>query len=70
MLNNFIDTLKRCNAEYVYDIAGDDWLSDPHALQTLVDELDQNPNFSFVDSGFDCYYQRTRRSNHLLIKTL
>ena len=43
------------NAEYVFDIAGDDWLSDPYALQTLVDELDQNPSYSFVDSGFDCF---------------
>lgn len=59
ILNNFIDTFQRCNAEYVFDIAGDDWLSDPYALQTLVDELDQNPSYSFVDSGFDCYYQRS-----------
>ena len=59
ILNNYIDTLQRCNGEYIFDIAGDDWLSDPYALQTLVNELDQNPNYSFVDSGFDCYFQRS-----------
>ena len=40
VLNNFINTLQRCNGKYIFDIAGDDWLSDPYALQTLVDELD------------------------------
>ena len=70
VLNNFIDTLQRCNAEYVFDIAGDDWLSDTHALQTLVDELDQNPSFSFVDSGFDCYYQRTGKIKSFVNKNI
>ena len=60
ILKNFFETLHRCKGEYVFDLAGDDWLSNPYALQTLVDELDQNPNFSFVDSGFDCYYERSR----------
>ena len=59
ILKNFFETLQRCEGEYVFDLAGDDWLSNPNALQTLVDELDQNPNYSFVDSGFDCYYERS-----------
>ena len=59
ILKNFFKTLHRCKGEYVFDLAGDDWLSNPYALQTLVDELDQNPNYSFVDSGFDCYYERS-----------
>ena len=59
ILKNFFETLHRCEGEYVFDLAGDDWLSNPYALQTLVDELDQNPNYSFVDSGFDCYYERS-----------
>ena len=59
ILKNFFETLHRCKGEYVFDLAGDDWLSNPNALQTLVDELDQNPNYSFVDSGFDCYYERS-----------
>ena len=59
ILKNFFETLQRCEGEYVFDLAGDDWLSNRYALQTLVDELDQNPNYSFVDSGFDCYYERS-----------
>ena len=69
-LNNFIDTLQRCNAEYVFDIAGDDWLSDTHELQTLVDELDRNPSFSFVDSRFDCYYERTGKIKSFVNKNV
>ena len=59
ILKYFFETLHRCKGKYVFDLAGDDWLSNPYALQTLVDELDQNPNYSFVDSGFDCYYERS-----------
>src|SRR6056300_931060 len=61
ILKNFVTTLVRCRGEYVFDLAGDDWLSDENALQILVDKLDQNPTYSFVDSGFDCYFERTAR---------
>lgn len=61
ILKNFIETLKRCRGEYVFDLAGDDWLSDENALQILVETLDENPTYSFVDSGFDCYFERTGR---------
>ena len=70
VLNNFIDTLQRCNGKYIFDIAGDDWLLHPYALQTLVDELDQNPSFSFVDSGFDCYYQRSGKVKSFVNKSI
>ena len=59
ILKNFVVTLHRCKGEYVFDLAGDDWLSDPYALQTLVDELDRNPSYGFVDSGFDVFHERT-----------
>lgn len=61
ILKNFIATLERCSGDYVFDLAGDDWLSDENALQILVDTLDKNPTYSFVDSGFDCYFERTGR---------
>ena len=70
VLNNFINTLQRCNGKYIFDIAGDDWLSDHYALQTLVDELDRNPSFSFVDSGFDCYYQRSGKIKSFVNKSI
>jgi glycosyltransferase involved in cell wall biosynthesis len=70
VLKNFVTTLHRCQGEYVFDLAGDDWLSDPYALQTLVDELDQNPSFSFVDSGFDCYYQRSGKIKSFVNKSI
>lgn len=70
VLKNFVTTLQRCQGEYVFDLAGDDWLSDPYALQTLVDELDQNLSFSFVDSGFDCYYQRSGKIKSFVNKNI
>lgn len=59
ILDNFQDTLQRCQGTYIFDLAGDDYLKSSNALQILVDELDSNPTYSFVDSGFDCYYQRS-----------
>ena len=59
ILKNFVATLQRCDGEYVFDLAGDDWLSDENALQILADALDKNPTYSFVNSGFDCYFERS-----------
>ena len=70
ILKNFVATLHRCKGEYVFDLAGDDWLSDPYALQTLVNELDQNPTYGFVDSGFDCYYQRSGKIKSFVNKNI
>ena len=70
ILKNFVATLHRCKGEYVFDLAGDDWLSDPYALQTLVDELDRNPSYGFVDSGFDCYYERSGKIKSFINKSV
>ncbi len=70
ILKNFVATLQRCKGEYVFDLAGDDWLSDPYALQTLVDELDQNPSYSFVDSGFDVFHERTGKAKPFFNKKI
>lgn len=61
ILNNFIDTLNRCNGKYIFDIAGDDWLSNLNALQMLFNKLEHNPSFGFVDSGYSCYFQRSKK---------
>ena len=61
ILNNFIDTLNRCNGKYIFDIAGDDWLSNLNALQMLYDKLEDNPSFGFVDSGYGCYFQKSKK---------
>ena len=64
ILNNFIDTLNRCNGKYIFDIAGDDWLSNLNALQMLHEKLEDNPSFGFVDSGYDCYFQKSKKIIH------
>ena len=57
ILKNFKATLDRCSGEYVFDLAGDDWIHNPNALQKMVDKLEQNPNLGFIDSGFDAYFE-------------
>ena len=61
ILNNFIDTLNRCNGKYIFDIAGDDWLSNLNAIQMLYDKLEENPSYAFVDSGYSCYFQKSKK---------
>ena len=48
--------------KYIFDIAGDDWLSNVNALQLLYNKLEDNPSFGFVDSGYSCYYEKTKKN--------
>ena len=57
ILKNFKETLDRCSGEYVFDLAGDDWIHNPNALQKMVDKLNQNPNLGFIDSGYDAFFE-------------
>lgn len=57
ILKNFVDTLERCNGKYVFDLAGDDWIHNPTALQKMVDKLEQNHNLGFIDSGYDAFFE-------------
>lgn len=62
ILENFKTTLDRCLGEYVFDLAGDDWISDENALQILVDTLDENPTYGFVDSGYDVFFEYRKKT--------
>ncbi len=70
ILKNFVSTLKRCKGEYVFDLAGDDWLSDENALQILADALDKNPTYSFVDSGYDAFYSYKNKKHFFYNKNI
>ena len=61
ILKNFKATLDRCSGKYIFDLAGDDWLSSEDALQILVDALDMNPTYSFVDSGYDVFLNTEKK---------
>ncbi len=57
ILKNFKATLDRCSGEYVFDLAGDDWIHDTSALQKMVDVLDKNKALAFIDSGYDVFFE-------------
>jgi len=58
ILKNFKATLDRCQGKYIFDLAGDDILSDKSALQIIVDALQKDEKLGFVDSGYDKLYEK------------
>lgn len=62
ILQNFKNTLHKCRGDYIFDLAGDDWVNTNNALQTLADNLDMHPNCSFVSSGYNIFYHRTGKT--------
>lgn len=50
-LHNFIDIVNNCHGKYIAILDGDDYWTDPLKLQTQVDFLENNSNFSI------CYHQ-------------
>lgn len=70
ILKNFVATLNRCRGKYVFDIAGDDWLHRTNALEIMVDALEKNPTFSFIDSGYDVFYEKKQTTKYFANKAL
>lgn len=56
ILKNFKATLDRCRGNYIFDIAGDDIIKTNNALQQIIDVFKTNPEFGFVDSGYDKFF--------------
>ncbi|MBU3821172.1 glycosyltransferase family 2 protein [Flavobacteriaceae bacterium XHP0103] len=61
ILKNYKTTLDQCQGDYVFDIAGDDMLKSDYALQKMVNVLKNNNSLGFVDSGYDHYYEKTKK---------
>lgn len=62
ILKNFKATLDRCHGTFIFDIAGDDMLKSDYALQKMVNVLNNDTSLGFVDSGFDSYYDNTKKT--------
>ncbi len=50
--DNYFDTLLRCRAPYIADLAGDDIWIDPTKLARQVEVLDSNPEVTLVHTGW------------------
>ncbi|TJY36400.1 glycosyltransferase [Pontimicrobium aquaticum] len=70
ILKNFKTTLDRCSGTFVFDIAGDDMLKTNDALQKMVDVLKSDSKLGFVDSGFDSFYEETKKTIAFKNKTI
>lgn len=61
ILKNFKTTLDKCNGEYVFDIAGDDFLKSEITLQKMINAFKKHPEIGFIDCGFDRLDDRTNK---------
>ena len=70
ILKNFKETLDRCHGKYIFDIAGDDLLKHTYSLQKMVDTIQQDDRIGFVDSGYDEFYEKTKKTKTHLNKLM
>ncbi len=63
ILKNFKATLDRCTGNFVFALAGDDMLKHEYSLEKMVNAHQKKQNLGFIDSGYDAYYDRTKKTN-------
>ncbi|MFV0564644.1 MAG: glycosyltransferase family 2 protein [Flavobacteriaceae bacterium] len=68
ILKNFKTTLDRCKGAYVFDLAGDDFLNQNHALQKMVGAFKNDDSLGFIDSGYNHYYEKTKKTDYFINK--
>lgn len=61
ILKNFKSTLDRCKGDYVFAIAGDDFLKQDYTLQKMVNAIAKDKKIGFIDSGYDKLFIKTRK---------
>ncbi|NNK27652.1 MAG: glycosyltransferase family 2 protein [Flavobacteriaceae bacterium] len=70
ILLNFKETLDRCKGNYVFAIAGDDYLIDDHALEKMVEVFNANPEIGFLDSGYNNFNEKTAKTKTFVNRDL
>ncbi len=60
MRNAYEFTLPKCKGKYIACCEGDDYWTYPYKLQKQVDFLEKNPDYGFVYSDFNMFFQETK----------
>ena len=68
MIQNFNATIQSCAGKYIALCEGDDYWIDPYKLQKQVDFLEANPDFSFVYTDVDIYYEDIKYKQTAIIR--
>lgn len=62
ILKNFKSTLDKCIGDFVFPLAGDDFLKHENSLQKMVNVISKDVSLGFIDCGFDKYHENSNKT--------
>lgn len=64
LMKNYLAVAASLRGEYMAQVAGDDYWTDPYKLEKQLDFLRRNPEYGMVYTDFDLYYPATGLTEH------